>query len=232
MLANLQASEWFQIIASSMWPMVKATLMYSIPLTLISFFFGLVLALGVALIRISPVHGAGIRVARAIADLYVSAIRGTPLLVQLFIIFYGLPNVGITLNPVISAVIGFSLSVGAYGSEIVRGALMSVPQGQWEAGYSIGMSYTQALRRIVLPQALRVSVPPLSNAFIALFKDTSLASLVLVVELFRVAQEVASRTYEFMLVYIQAALIYWAFCLVLTAIQNRLEKRLDRHMTA
>ena len=231
-MLNIHSSEWWPLVQSSFWPMLQATLMYSIPLTLISFVVGLALALVVALVRIAPAHGFGIRIAKAISGFYVSAIRGTPLLVQLFIIFYGLPSIGVTLDPLISAVIGFSLSVGAYGSEIVRASLQSIPQGQWEAGYSIGMNYMQALWRIVLPQALRVSVPPLSNAFIALFKDTSLASLVLVVELFRVAQQVAARTYEFMLIYVMAALMYWAFCLILTSFQRYLENRLDRHLAA
>jgi cystine transport system permease protein len=183
------------------------------------------LAILTALARISQV-----KIFQMIARVYVSAIRGTPLLVQLFIIFYGLPNVGITLDPFISAVIGFSLSVGAYASEIIRAAILSVPKGQWEAGYSIGMSYSKALRRIILPQAARVSIPPLSNSFISLVKDTSLASLVLVTEMFRRAQEIAARNYEFLLVYTEAALIYWVICFFLSIVQQILEKRMDRYV--
>src|SRR5690606_35537456 len=102
------------------------------------------------------------------------------------------PNIGLTIASFPSAVIGFSLSVGAYGSEIVRAAILSIPKGQWEAAFSIGMSTTQALRRIILPQAARVSVPPLSNSFISLIKDTSLAAVILVPEMFRKAQEIAA----------------------------------------
>ena len=105
-----------------------------------------------------------------------------------------------------------------------------MPKGQWEAGYTIGMSHATTLRRIILPQAARVSVPPLSNTFISLVKDTSLASLILVTELFRVAQEIAAFTQDFMLLYLEAALIYWLFCLVLSSGQNALEKRLDRYV--
>lgn len=199
--------------------------MNTIPLTLLSFVFGLILAVLTALARIS-----NMKLLQGIARVYVSVIRGTPLLVQLFIIFYGLPNVGITLDPFISAVIGFSLSVGAYASEIIRAAILSIPKGQWEAGYSIGMTYTQALKRIILPQAARVSIPPLSNSFISLVKDTSLASLVLVTEMFRRAQEIASRNYEFLLVYTEAALIYWVICFFLSILQQYMEKRLDRYM--
>jgi L-cystine transport system permease protein len=212
------------IFKSSLQPMLEGAILNTIPLTIISFICGLILAVLTALARISHV-----KFFQAIARVYVSAIRGTPLLVQLFIIFYGLPNLGITLEPFISAVIGFSLSVGAYASEVIRAAIISIPKGQWEAGYSIGMTYTQALKRIILPQAAKVSIPPLSNTFISLVKDTSLASLVLVTEMFRRAQEIASTNYEFLLVYSEAALLYWFICFFLSVIQGIMEKRLDRY---
>lgn len=214
-----------EIAKSSLQPLLEGAIFNTIPLTIISFIFGLILAILTALARISNV-----KIFNNIARVYVSIIRGTPLLVQLFIIFYGLPNVGVTLDPFISAVIGFSLSVGAYASEIIRAAILSVPKGQWEAGYSIGMSYSQALRRIILPQAARVSIPPLSNSFISLVKDTSLASLVLVTEMFRRAQEIASRNYEFLLVYTEAAIIYWIICFFLSILQQMMEKKLDRYV--
>ena len=182
------------IAKSSLYPMIEGAIQYTIPLTLITFVLGLILATLTALARLSS-----IKILHVIAHVYVSIIRGTPLLVQLFIIFYGLPNLGVTINPFLSAIIGFSLSVGAYASETIRAAILSIPKGQWEAGYSIGMSYTQALKRIILPQAARVSIPPLSNSFISLVKDTSLASLVLVTEMFRKAQEIAATNYEFFL---------------------------------
>ncbi|NRD76442.1 amino acid ABC transporter permease [Bacillus sp. BRMEA1] len=213
------------IAKSSLQPMLEGAVMYTIPLTIISFVVGLILAVLTALARISS-----IKFLQIIARIYVSIIRGTPLLVQLFIIFYGLPNIGVTLDPYPSAVIGFSLNVGAYASEIIRAAILSTPKGQWEAAYSIGMSYSQALRRIILPQAARVSVPPLSNTFISLVKDTSLASLVLVTEMFRHAQEIASRNYEFLLVYSEAALLYWVICFLLSIVQQFLEKRMDRYL--
>src|SRR4051812_287180 len=128
-----------EIAKTSLQPLLEGAVMNTIPLTIISFIIGIILAVLTALGRISQV-----KIFRIIARVYVSAIRGTPLLVQLFIIFYGLPNIGVTLDPFISAVIGFSLSVGAYASEIIRAAIISIPKGQWEAGYSIGMSYTKA----------------------------------------------------------------------------------------
>lgn len=212
------------IAQSSLLPLLKGAIFYTIPLTLITFVIGLILAILTALARISHV-----KILQVIARIYVSAIRGTPLLVQLFIIFYGLPNVGLTIDPYVAAVIGFSLNVGAYASEIIRAAILSIPKGQWEAGFSIGMTSSQALRRIILPQAARVSVPPLSNTFISLVKDTSLASLVLVTEMFRKAQEIASMNYEFLLVYSEAALIYWVICFFLSILQQFMEKRLDRY---
>jgi cystine transport system permease protein len=213
-----------EIAKTSLQPLLEGAVMNTIPLTIISFIIGIILAVLTALGRISQV-----KLFQAIARVYVSAIRGTPLLVQLFIIFYGLPNIGVTLDPFISAVIGFSLSVGAYASEIIRAAIISIPKGQWEAGYSIGMTYTQALKRIILPQATRVSIPPLSNTFISLVKDTSLASLVLVTEMFRRAQEIASTNYEFLLVYSEAALVYWVICFFLSVLQGFMEKKLDRY---
>ncbi|MFD1713375.1 amino acid ABC transporter permease [Amnibacterium flavum] len=216
--------DW-QLAWDSLGPIVRGAVLGTVPLALISFALGLVLALGIALARISKV-----RVLSAAARFVISVVRGTPLLVQLFVIFYGLPSLGLTIPPWPSAVIAFSINVGGYGAEIIRAAILSVPAGQWEAGYTVSMSRSLTLRRIILPQAARVSVPPLSNTFISLVKDTSLASLILVTELFREAQKIAAFSQEFMLLYIEAAVVYWVICLGLSAVQGRLEKRLDRYV--
>lgn len=216
--------DW-DLVRSSFWPMLSGGLTGTIPLALSSFVLGLALALLIALMRIS-----GQPVLAAIARFYVSVIRGTPLLVQLFVIFYGLPSIGATIDPWPSAIIAFSLNVAGYAAEILRAAILSVPKGQWEAGHTIGMSRTLTLRRVILPQAARVSVPPLSNTFISLVKDTSLASLILVGELFREAQQIAAFSQQFLLIYMEAAAIYWVFCLVLSSGQSALEKRLDRYV--
>jgi cystine transport system permease protein len=216
--------DW-ELFRSSFWPLLRGGLTGTIPLTLVSFVVGLTLALVLALMRIS-----GKRLLSGIARVYISLVRGTPLLVQLFIVFYGLPSIGVVIPPWPSAVIAFSLNVAGYAAEILRAAILSVPKGQWEAGHTIGMSRRRTLRRIILPQAARVSVPPLSNTFISLVKDTSLASLILVTELFREAEQIAAFSQEFMLLYIEAALIYWVFCFVLAAGQGALEKRLDRYV--
>jgi len=218
-------NESWQLFLDSLWPIVRGGLTGTIPLALSSFAIGLVLALVVALMRLSSN-----RFVSWIAKAYISAIRGTPLLVQLFVIFYGLPSLGVLIDPWPSAIVAFSLNVGGYAAEVIRAAILSVPKGQWEAGYTIGMSHGQSLRRLILPQAARVSVPPLSNTFISLVKDTSLASMILVTELFREAQKIAAFTQEFMLLYIQAALVYWVFCLVLSMGQSALETRLDKYV--
>jgi cystine transport system permease protein len=218
-------NESLQLFLESFWPIVLGGLTGTIPLALASFAIGLVLALAVALMRLSKN-----RVVSNIARFYVSVIRGTPLLVQLFVIFYGLGAIGLVIDPWPSAIVAFSLNVGGYAAEVIRAAILSVPKGQWEAAYTIGMSPATTLRRVILPQAARVSVPPLSNTFISLVKDTSLASLILVTELFRVAQEIAAFSQEFLLIYLEAALIYLLFCLVLSGGQSMLEKRLDRYV--
>ncbi|WP_047680023.1 amino acid ABC transporter permease [Paenibacillus andongensis] len=214
----------WQIFIDSFLPLLKAGVTFTVPLTLISFTLGLCLALVTALIRISDIKPL-VQAAR----FYVWIIRGTPLLVQLFIIFYGLPSIGITLDAFPSAVIGFTLSVGAYGSEIIRGALLSTSKGQWEASYSLGMTKLQALRVIILPQAIRISIPSLFNSFISLVKDTSLAATVTVTEMFQKAQQITATVYEPLLLYCEAALIYLVISTILSNIQGRLEKKFDLH---
>ncbi len=213
-----------QLMLDSLWPMLRAGLMFTIPLAILSFGFGLAIGFAVAVVRLfapKPIA--------AIARFYVWFIRGTPLLVQLFVIFYGLPSAGILIDAFPAALIGFSISVGAYTSEIIRAALSSIPKGQWEAAYAIGMTRRQALSRTIVPQAIRVAVPPLSNSFISLVKDTSLAAAITVPELFQQAQRIVAVTYEPLVLYIQAALIYLAFSSVLSALQSRLERRFSAY---
>ena len=196
----------------------------TIPLTLVSFGLGLILALFTALVQIARVP-----VLRQIARFYVWIIRGTPLLVQLYIIFYGLPSLNIKLDAIPSAIIAFTLSVGAYTSETLRAAILSVPQGQLEAGYCVGMTFSQTMRRIIIPQAFKTAFPPLFNSFIGLTKDTSLAANVTVLEMFMSAQRIAARTYEPFALYCEVGVIYLLFCTVLSKIQDIGERKLE-HM--
>jgi cystine transport system permease protein len=216
-------SDLLNLALDSLWPMLLAGLRFTIPLTLITFVLGVALGFVVALVRLY-----GPQPFVAMVKFYVWLIRGTPLLVQLFLIFYALPSAGITLDAFPAAVIGFTLNIGAYSSEIIRATLLSVPKGQWEAAHSIGMNWLQSLRRIILPQAVKIAVPPLSNTFIALVKDTSLASVITVPELFLAAQRISAVTYQPLVLYCEAALIYLLFSSVLSALQSHLEKKLDR----
>jgi His/Glu/Gln/Arg/opine family amino acid ABC transporter permease subunit len=222
---QVQPRSAWKLIADNLWPLAKAAITVTIPLTIISFILGLIIALGVALARLSKN-----RVLSNIARFYISLIRGTPLLVQLFIVFFALPEFGIRIDPFPAAIIAFSLNVGGYAAEIIRSSIQSIPKGQWEAAETIGFNYVGALRRIILPQATRVAVPPLSNTLISLVKDTSLASTILVTELFRTAQNVAAPTFEFFALYGTAAVYYWVICLVLSFGQSRLERRLERYV--
>lgn len=215
----------WELIGRNLWPMLKATVTMTIPLTAISFVIGLALALLLALARISSIAALS-----WLARAYISVVRGTPLLVQLFIVFYALPQLGLVIDPFPSAVIAFSLNVGGYAAEIIRAAILSIPKGQWEAAQTIGMGYATTLRRVILPQAARTAVPPLSNTLISLVKDTSLASTILVTELLRVAQLAAAPTFDFFALYGVAAVYYWIVCLILSSVQVRVEARLERYV--
>jgi cystine transport system permease protein len=158
----------------------------------------------------------------------VSFIRGTPLLVQLFVIYYGLAQFGLRLDPIPSALIGLSLNVGGYTGEILRAAIASIDKGQWEASRALGLSWGQAMRLVILPQAARVALPPLGNSFIALVKDTSLAATIQVPELFRQAQLITARTFQIFTMYLTAAILYWVMSTALAWLQNRLERHYSR----
>ena len=224
MLEAFFANRTVSVLAEALPRILTAGLTMTIPLTLVSFFFAMIIAVAVALVQY-----ANVPVLRQIARFYIWVIRGTPLLVQLFIIFYGLPSVGIMLDAFPAAVIAFAFNEGAYCAETMRGALESVPQGQLEAGYCVGMSWWQIMRRIVLPQALRTAVPALSNSLIGMIKDTSLASNITVAELFMAGQRVAARTYIFLPIYCEVAVVYLLFCTVITKLQSLLERRLNAH---
>ena len=193
----------------------------TIPLTVISFSLALIIAVATALVQFANIRGL-----KQIARFYIWIFRGTPLLVQLFIVFYGLSRVGIVLDPFPAAVIVFSLNEGAYCAETIRAALESVPKGQLEAGLCAGLSYLQTIFRIVLPQAMRTAFPTLSNSLIAMVKDTSLAANITVTEMFMATQRIVARTYEPLLLYLEVGLIYLIFSTVLTKVQSAGEKKL------
>lgn len=196
----------------------------TVPLTVISFSFALVIAVIVAMIQYAKVP-----VLSPLCRIYIWFIRGTPLLVQLYMIFFGLPGMGIKIDGFTAAIVVFSLNEGAYCAETMRAALEAVPSGQLEAGWCTGMNYLQIMRHIVLPQAFRTAVPPLFNSLISMLKDTSLASNITVVEMFFTAQRISGRTYQFMAIYFEVALIYLMFSSVLMWVQRISEKKLNAY---
>ena len=214
--------ESIQLVLDSAPFLLKGTL-FTLQLSLGGMVFGLILGFVLALMRLShfwPLSW--------LSRFYVSVFRGTPLIAQLFMIYYGLPQFGIELDPIPAAMIGLSLNTAAYTSETLRAAISSIEKGQWEAAASIGMNPWQTMRRVILPQAARTALPPLGNSFIGLVKDTSLAATIQVPELFRQAQLVTSRTLEVFTMYLAASVIYWVLATVLSFLQNRLEDRVNR----
>ena len=214
----------FGILIDSFPKILLPGLTVTIPLTAIAFSCAMVIAVAAALVQFANVWGL-----KHLARFYIWIFRGTPLLVQLYVIFFGLPRVGITIEPFPAAVLVFSLNEGAYCAETVRAALESVPPGQLEAGLCAGMSYLQTMGRIILPQAMRTAFPPLSNSLIAMVKDTSLASNILVTEMFMAAQRIVARTWEPLALYIEVGLVYLLFSTVLTRLQAIGEKRLNAY---
>ena len=216
-------SNIFSLVIDSFWKILKPGLLMTIPLTLISFFFSLIIATFTALVQYRKIP-----VLQKVARFYIWVIRGTPLLVQLFVVFYGLPSLGILIDPFPAAVIVFSINEGAYSAETIRAAIESVPVGQLEAGECIGLTWLQSMRRIVLPQALRTAFPTLFNSLICMVKDTSLAANITVTEMFMQTQRIVARTYEPLILYLEVGFIYLMFCTVLTKVQASGETKLNQ----
>lgn len=209
------------ILVSSFTKILIPGIKVTIPLTLLSFAVSLVLGLLLAIVQVAK-----IKVLRQISIIYIWIFRGTPLIVQLFIIFFGLPSLGIMIDAFPAAVLAFGLNLAAYNAEVFRSAINAIPEGQLEASYMIGLSYTQAMVKVILPQSFPIAFPSLFNNLISLLKDTSLASSITVIELFTAAQQIAARTYEPFALYLEAALIYLIFSTLLTMLQSYLEKKL------
>ncbi|WP_411344444.1 amino acid ABC transporter permease [Paenibacillus sp. WLX1005] len=196
---------------------------YTLLLTVISMFFGLIIGVVVAIARMK-----GNKLVRAVARFYVSIIRGTPVLVQLVIVYYGLTDYGITLDAVPAACIALSINIGAYLSETFRGAILSIPKGQTEAAYATGMSSLQTMWRIILPQAARVAIPPMGNTFIGMLKETSLVSVITVTDLMRSADLLIAQYYVYMPFYLGIAIMYWVMSTIFATLLEMAEKRLAR----
>ncbi|EPO7642017.1 amino acid ABC transporter permease [Pseudomonas aeruginosa] len=205
------------------WPFLLQGAMYTVLFAAVSMVLGLILGFSVAVVRVTKVL-----VVSQIAAVYVSAFRGTPLLVQIFVLYYGLPSVGIEFTPVTAGILALTLNVAAYLSESMRGAILGIDKGQWEAGLSVGLTWGQTLWNIITPQALRLAVPSLSNSLISLIKDTSLISVITVTELMLATKEVIAETFQPLPLYLAAAGIYW----LLSALFERVQKALENRLTA
>lgn len=199
-------------------------LLEGVPLTLMIAVIGMGLGLAIGLF-LALARGSKAKIWRYPARMYISFMRGTPILVFLFILYFGLPYIGIELSAVLAATIGFGLNSAAYIAEINRSALNSVDQGQWESAKALNIGYWKTLRKIILPQATRIAVPPLTNVFMDIVKATSLAAVITVPEIFQKAQIVAGRSFDSMTMYITIALIYWPICMLISFIQDRLESK-------
>ena len=213
----------WKLITDSFMRILLPGLTVTIPLTIISFSLAMVIGTVTALVQFADIKGL-----KQLARLYIWIIRGTPLLIQLFVVFYGLPSVGIVIDPFPAAVLVFCINEGAYSAETIRGALESVPKGQMEAGYCAGLNFIQIMWHIVLPQAFRTAFPSLANSLIAMVKDTSLAANITVMEMFMVTQQIVARTYQALILYLELAFIYLMFSTVLTKLQSYVEHRLNQ----
>ena len=212
------------ILVDSFPKLLEYGIKVTVPLTIFSYAIALAVALIVALIQY-----ANVKVLGQICRFYIWVVRGTPLLVQLYIVFFGLPGIGIKLDPFPAAMIVLGFNEGAYMAETIRGALESVSRGQLEAGYCVGLSFPKIMWHIVLPQAFRTAFPALGNSMISMLKETSMAATISVMEMFRQAQVINGRVYESLGLYCEAALIYLLFCTILTRVQRWGEKRLSAY---
>ena len=213
-----------ELLISSFPKILEYGLKVTLPLAVIAFLLSTVLAVLVAMVQYAKVP-----VLQQVCRFYIWIIRGTPLLVQLMVAFYGLPLLGVSIHPFIMAVIVFTINEGAYSAETMRAAMEAVPAGQLEAGYCVGMNYMQIMWHIILPQAFRTAFPSLFNALISMVKDTSLASSITVVEMFTRTKQIAGQSYNYLPLYIEVALVYLIFCTVLTFIQKKGEKILGSY---
>ena len=213
---------WMELVAGALPLMLKGA-GWTLVLAVASAVFGALVGALVALVRLAKIP-----LLATLAALYVSGFRGTPLLVPLFVIYFGLPSIGIQFDPITAGILGLSLNVGAYLSETLRGAINGVAHGQWDAARSLGLTQMQVMRHVVGPQALRLAVPSLSNSLISLTKDTSLVSVIAVSELMLVTKEVIATTFQPFPLYLTAAAIYWALSASFESLQKKLERRLNR----
>lgn len=214
--------EWLELAKQAL-PVLMLGAGYTLLFAVSAMVLGLALGFAVALLRIARVP-----LLSQLAALYVSLMRGTPLLVQIFVIYYGLPSVGIEFEPVTAGILALTLNVAAYLSESLRGAMAGVERGQWDAALSLGLNWWQAVRFVIAPQAVRLAVPSLANSLISLIKDTSLVSVITVSELMMVTKDLIAQTFQPLPLYLMAAGVYWLLSAAFEQVQQRVERHFGR----
>lgn len=218
-------TDFLSLWADSLPQLLLATVKVTIPLSIIAFVLALVVAVLATVMRLS-----GIRPLQWLSRFYVWLFRGTPILVQLFIIFYGLPAAGITLSAWTSAILAFTLNTGSYAAETLRASVQSIPRGQLEAARTLNYTGWQTVRHVVAPQALRIALPPLGNDLIDLVKGTSLVMVITLADVFQVGRQIAATNFQPLALYAEVAVIYLAIFTVLSLLQSRLERVSNRYI--
>lgn len=206
-------------------PYVLGGIGYTLLISIVSMVFGLLIGFFLSLARTAP-----FKALEWPARLYISFMRGVPILVILFLLYFALPVIGIQFTALQAALIGFTINSAAYIAEVFRSSLASVDKGQWESSRALGLTYWQTMRRIILPQSVRIAIPPLSNIYLDLIKASSLAAMITVPEVFQKARVVGAREYDLLTLLILVSLIYWAICSLMTVFQNYLEKRFEEYL--
>ncbi|MEG0371366.1 MAG: amino acid ABC transporter permease [Clostridium sp.] len=196
----------------------------TLKITGISFLFGVIIAMVVGIIRVEY----NSRYINCILNIYIEVFRGTPLLIQLFFIYYGLPSIGISMDSFTAAILGLSLNSGAYMAEVIRGGILAVDKGQREAGLSLGFTKIQTLLYIVFPQAVRVVIPAIVNSFSSLLKESSLVSILAITELTRMGQLIYTRTYRAFEIYLVLGILYFILTFIVSLISKRIEYKINK----
>jgi polar amino acid transport system permease protein len=208
----------------TLWDMLSNLLLaarWTLGLTLLAFVCGGAAGLALLALRVGPY-----RPGQVAAKLYIEAFQGTPLLMQLFLVFFGLPLFGVEVSPWLAAGVCLTLYASAYLGEIWRGCVEAIPKGQWDAGAALGLHYLRQLRLVILPQALRIAIPPTVGFLVQLLKSTAVTSVIGFRELTRIGEIMTNATFRPFAVYGLVALIYFVMCSPLTAYARSLERRL------
>ena len=219
---------YINFVKDDRWKYLTNGLLTTLQITVLAVLVGVVIGFLVAIIRTTHDQTGKLKIPNAICKLYLTVIRGTPVMVQVLIIYFGI-FASVDIPKLLVAVIAFGLNSGAYVAEIFRSGIMSIDKGQLEAGRSLGLNYFQTLKLVIMPQAIKNILPAIGNEFITLVKETSVAGYIGVMDLTKASDIIASRTYDYFFPLIIAALIYWCIVIILTKILNLFERSLMKN---